>query len=66
MHHKSLSCKINGAFSLLSYAVGSENLILNPPIIPKLIFFFILIALLLDIVLILCGEIMPQSLDHRS
>ena len=49
-----------------SYAVGSENLILNPPIIPKLIFFFILIALPLDIVLILCGEIMPRSLDHRS
>ena len=34
------------------YDVSSENLALNPLIIPKLIFFFILITCLFDIVLI--------------
>ena len=34
------------------YHVSSENLVLNPLIIPKLIFFFILINCLFDIVLI--------------
>ena len=32
--------------------VSSENLVLNPLIIPKLIFFFILITYVVDIVLI--------------
>ena len=36
-----------------SYNVSSENLVLDRVIIPKLIFFFILIAYLVDIVLIL-------------
>ena len=36
-----------------SYNVSSENLVLDQPIIPKFIFFFILITCLVDIVLIL-------------
>ena len=36
-----------------SYNVSSENLALDQPIIPKFIFFFILITCLVDIVLIL-------------
>ena len=36
-----------------SYHVSSENLVLDQLIIPKLIFFFILITYLVDIVLIL-------------
>ena len=36
-----------------SYDVSSENLVLDQLIIPKLIFFFILIIYLVDIVLIL-------------
>ena len=36
-----------------SYHVSSENLVLNQLIIPKLIFFLILISYLVDIVLIL-------------
>ena len=36
-----------------SYNVSSENLVLDQLIIPKLIFFFILIAYLVDIVSIL-------------
>ena len=36
-----------------SYNVSSENLVLDQLIIPKLIFFFILITYLVDIVLIL-------------
>ena len=36
-----------------SYNVSSENLVLDQLIIPKLIFFFILITYLIDIVLIL-------------
>ena len=36
-----------------SYNVSSENLVLDQLIIPKLIFFFILISYLVDIVLIL-------------
>ena len=36
-----------------SYDVSSENLVLDQLIIPKLIFFFILITCLVDIVLIL-------------
>ena len=36
-----------------SYNVSSENLVLNQLIIPKLIFFFILITYLVDVVLIL-------------
>ena len=37
----------------ISYNVSSENLVLDQLIIPKLIFFFILITYLVDIVLIL-------------
>ena len=33
-----------------SYYVSSENLVLDQPIIPELIFFFILITYLVDIV----------------
>ena len=36
-----------------SYNVSSEDLVLDQPVIPKLIFFFILITYLVDIVLIL-------------
>ena len=39
------------------YNVGSENWVLDQLIIPKLIFFFFFITYLLDIVLILKGEI---------
>ena len=42
--------------------VSSENLVLDQLIIPKLIFFFILITYLVDIVLILWGEILSWSL----
>ena len=45
-----------------SYNVSSENLVLDQLIIPKLIFFFILITYLVDIVLILYGEILSWSL----
>ena len=44
------------------YNVGFENLVLDQLIIPKLIFFFTLITCLLDIVLILYGEILFWSL----
>ena len=42
--------------------VSSENLVLDQLIIPKLIFFLILITYLVDIVLILSGEILFWSL----
>ena len=42
--------------------VSLENLVLDQLIIPLLIFFFILITCLLDIVLMLCGEILSWSL----
>ena len=45
-----------------SYNFSSENLVLDQLIIPKLIFFFILITYLVDIVLILLGEILSWSL----
>ena len=45
-----------------SYNVGSENLALGQLIIFKLIFFFILITYLVDIVLVLKGEIISWSL----
>ena len=45
-----------------SYNVSLENLVLDQPIIPKLIFFPILITCLVDIVLILYGEILSWSL----
>ena len=44
------------------YNVSSENLVLNQLIILKLIFFFILITYLVDIVLISQGEILSWSL----
>ena len=40
----------------------SENLVLDQPIIPKLILFFILITYLVDIILIMWGEILSLSL----
>ena len=56
----------NLLFSLLSTIqscyVSSENLVLNQLIIPKLIFSFILVTYLVDIVLILAGEILSWSL----
>ena len=45
-----------------SYNVNSENLVVDQLIIPKLIFFFILITFLGDNVLILWGEILSWSL----
>ena len=45
-----------------SYNVSSENLVLDQLIIPNLIFFFILITYLVNIVLILWGEILSRSL----
>ena len=42
--------------------VSSENLVLDQLIIPKLIFFFILITYLVDVILILWGEILSCSL----
>ena len=45
-----------------SYNVSLENLVLDQPIIPKLIFSPILITCLVDIVLILLGEILSWSL----
>ena len=42
--------------------VRLENLELDQPIIPLLIFFFILITCLLNIVLIMLGEILSRSL----
>ena len=45
-----------------SYNVGSDNLVLDQLIIPKLIFYFILITYLVDIVLTLLGEILSWSL----
>ena len=44
------------------FDVSLENLELDQPIIPKLIFFYILITYLVDIVLILWGEILSWSL----
>ena len=44
------------------YNVSSENLVLDQLIILKLIFFFILITYLVDIVLISQGEILSWSL----
>ena len=44
------------------YNVSSENLVLDQLIIPQLIFFFILITYLVDIVLVLQGEILSWSL----
>ena len=45
-----------------SYTASLESLVLNQLIIPWLIFFFILITLLLDTVVILLGEILCWSL----
>ena len=45
-----------------SYNISSENLVLDQPIIPKLVVFFILITCLVDIVWILQREIMSWSL----
>ena len=45
-----------------SYNVRSENLVLDQLIIPKLIFFFILITCLVNIVLMFKGEILSWSL----
>ena len=44
-----------------SYKVSSENLVLDQLGIPKLIFFFILVSYLVDIVSILYGEILSWS-----
>ena len=45
-----------------SYNVSSQNFVLDQLIIPKSILFFILITNLVDIVLILLGEILSWSL----
>ena len=45
-----------------SYNVSSQNFVLDQLIIPKLILFFIHITNLVDIVLILLGEILSWSL----
>ena len=61
-----LTPRSNLQLSLLStfnsYNVSSENLVLDQLIIPKLIFFFVLIINLVDIVLILYRETLPWSL----
>ena len=61
-----LTPRSNLQFSLLStfnsYNISSENLVLDQLIIPKLIFFFVLIINLVDIVLILYRETLPWSL----
>ena len=62
-----LTPRSNLLFSLLStiqflQCYNSENLVSDQLIIPRLIFFFILITSLVDIVLILLGEILPWSL----
>ena len=61
-----LTPRSNLQFSLLStfnsYNVSSENLVLDQLIIPKLIFFFVLIINLVDIVLTLYRETLPWSL----
>ena len=46
----------------ICFDVSSENLVLDLLIIPKLIYFFILTTCLLNIVLILLGEILSSSL----
>ena len=53
----SLNCLLND-----DHDVSSENLVLDKLIIPYLIFFFIIITCLLDLVLILWGEILSWSL----
>ena len=45
-----------------SFNVSFENLVLDQSIIPQLIFFFILITCLVDIVLTMQGEILSWSL----
>ena len=42
--------------------VSSDNLALDQLLIPKFIFFFMVVTYLVDIVLILLGEIRPWSL----
>ena len=49
-------------YNLRCYDVRLGNLELDQPIIPLLIFFFILITCLLNIVLIMLGEILSKSL----
>ena len=45
-----------------SFNVSFENLVLDQSIIPQLLFFFILITCLVDIVLTIQGEILSWSL----
>ena len=45
-----------------SFNVSFKNLVLDQSIIPQLIFFFILITCLVDIVLTMQGEILSWSL----
>ena len=52
-HSKDLICNFPYCLPYNSYDVSLENLVLEQLIIPLLIFFFILITSLLDIVLIL-------------
>ena len=46
--------------------VSLENLELDQPIIPLSIFFFILVTCLLDILLIMRGEILSRSLARHK
>ena len=46
----------------ICFDVSSENFVLDLLIIPKLIYFFILTTCLLNIILILLGEILSSSL----
>lgn len=54
----------NSPYGLLSSScdVSLGNLVLGQLVIPKLIFFFTLINCLLDVILILSGEILSLSL----
>ena len=61
------TCKISLVFLLTDWLYNSsdvslENFVLDQLIIPQLIFVFILIPCLLDIVLILLGEILSWSI----
>ena len=61
---KQLKLQVSKSPYCLPYSscdISLENLVLDWLIIPLLIFFFILITCLLDIVLILLGEILSQS-----
>ena len=56
------SCDSSSCQPYNSYNVSSENLVLDQLIIPNMIFFSILITYIVDIALILLGEILSWLL----